>query len=389
MRKTTLYAALAVGASLMMAGRAPAQEVLYALSSATSPSLYTVDPTTGSIQSAVSITGEEALFGGLAWDGNDLYSIDGYNDPNSDRTFRIDENSGAGVVVGDTGFNWNFRCVCFHPQTGVLFASTDNKLYTIDTTTGAATHVADISGSTLDQMTAFAIDATGVAYGTDIGGNGLFRIDLTTGAATHLGDLNYPGSYFRDLAFDSAGALWCCGSGTTALYTIDIAAVSVTYQFATAGTWQGLAFSSGCPMPAFYCTAKQNSLGCTPQIYSGGGIPSLTDPNPFLVDALNVLNNKNGVFFYGLNGRHNLPFQGGFLCVFPPIKRTPVQNSGGNPPPGDCSGTYSFDFNAWMQGGSDPNLGLGVQVNGQYWSRDPASPSTTGLTDAIEFSICP
>ena len=137
-----------------------------------------------------------------------------------------------------------------------------------------------------------------------------------------------------------------------------------------------------------YCTAKVNSKGCTPAI-GWTGTPSMSSPGTFDVTATNVMNNKNGILFYGISGRFNLPFQGGVLCVKPPTRRTPVQTSGGNPPPNDCSGSYSFDFNAWAQGGSDPNLAVGVQVNGQYWSRDPQSPSTTGLTDGIEFVLCP
>jgi len=140
--------------------------------------------------------------------------------------------------------------------------------------------------------------------------------------------------------------------------------------------------------PLTYCTAKVNSKGCTPQI-GWIGAPSASPAGSFDVTASNVINNKNGILFYGLAGPYNLPFQGGYLCVKPPTKRTPVQASGGNPPPNDCSGAYSFDFNAWIQGGSDPNLGAGVQVNAQYWSRDPQSPSSTGLTDGIEFVICP
>ena len=31
----------------------------------------------------------------------------------------------------------------------------------------------------------------------------------------------------------------------------------------------------------------------------------------------------------------------------------------------------------------------GDTVYCQYWSRDPAAPFTTGLTDGVEFSICP
>lgn len=140
--------------------------------------------------------------------------------------------------------------------------------------------------------------------------------------------------------------------------------------------------------PMLYCTAKVNSLSCTPSIGFSGS-PSATAWDPFEITATQVINNKNGIFFYGTSGPNGAPFQGGFLCVQPPIKRTPLQGSGGNPPPNDCSGTFSFDFNAWIQSGSDSTLAPGVQVNGQYWYRDPQSPSTTGLTDAIEFLICP
>jgi hypothetical protein len=70
-----------------------------------------------------------------------------------------------------------------------------------------------------------------------------------------------------------------------------------------------------------------------------------------------------------------------------PIQRTPVQNSGGVGIP--CNGVFSFDFNAWLQSGLDPSLSAGSTVFCQYWYRDPASPSTTGLTDALEFTFQP
>ena len=136
-----------------------------------------------------------------------------------------------------------------------------------------------------------------------------------------------------------------------------------------------------------YCTAKVNSQGCTPAV-STSGAPSATDPNPFLVGAGQVVNNKSGILFYGWTPAAQ-PFQGGTKCVLAPIRRTPIQSSGGNPPPDDCSGVYTYDFNARIQSGADPNLVVGQTVFAQYWSRDPVSPSTTGLTDAVEFQICP
>jgi hypothetical protein len=136
-----------------------------------------------------------------------------------------------------------------------------------------------------------------------------------------------------------------------------------------------------------YCLSKKNTQNCQPSIDSSG-TPSASLATPFLVRAADVINNKQGTCFYGF-APLNAPFQGGTLCVQPPIRRTPVQSSAGNPPPNDCSGAFAFDFNAWIQGGTDPALIGGVVVFSQYWARDPASPSTTSLSNAIRFAICP
>lgn len=138
---------------------------------------------------------------------------------------------------------------------------------------------------------------------------------------------------------------------------------------------------------ASYCTAKVNSQGCTPSIDSTGSA-SMTSGSPFNITAMNVVNNKSGLLFYGL-GSNDAPFQGGMLCVQAPFQRTTIQNSGGNAGPNDCSGSYSFDMNALIQSGADSNLSVGTRVFTQYWSRDPQSPSGTGLTNGLDFVICP
>lgn len=138
--------------------------------------------------------------------------------------------------------------------------------------------------------------------------------------------------------------------------------------------------------PAIYCTGKVNSLGCVPAI-NFSGAPSPVATTGFTIGVSSVLSNKSGLLFYGTGGRVAAPFQGGTLCVMPPIKRTPVQVSGGNPGPSDCSGAFAFDFNSLIASGHDASLISGVTVNAQYWYRDPASASTTGLSDAIEFTI--
>ena len=133
-----------------------------------------------------------------------------------------------------------------------------------------------------------------------------------------------------------------------------------------------------------YCTAKTTSSGCTPAIgYSG--LPSATAASGFEVRASQVEPDKPGLLFYGTIGPNAFPFQGGWLCLKPPFLRTPVQDSGasGSPP---CAGVLTLDLNA---AGVCASIGAGNPGWMQGWFRDPASPSTTGLTDALEWTVCP
>jgi hypothetical protein len=136
--------------------------------------------------------------------------------------------------------------------------------------------------------------------------------------------------------------------------------------------------------PAFvYCTPKVNSLGCTPQI-GYVGTPSFASSSLW-IHASQLLNNKNGLLFWGLQP-NSAPFQGGTLCVLPPIQREALQNTGGNPPPDDCSGSLSFPWTS----AKFAAMGLlpGDTVHSQYWSRDPGSPGGSSLTAAVGFTIC-
>jgi hypothetical protein len=139
--------------------------------------------------------------------------------------------------------------------------------------------------------------------------------------------------------------------------------------------------------PTAFCTAKTNSLGCAPSM-SSSGAPSVSSSTPFLVNCSSVLNQVSGLLFYS-QGPGAAPFQGGTLCVRLPTRRTPPQNSGGSSSGADCSGVLSIDFNARIQSGVDPTLVAGAEVFGQYWSRDPASPSTTSLSNGLRFLIRP
>ena len=150
-----------------------------------------------------------------------------------------------------------------------------------------------------------------------------------------------------------------------------------------------------CPGTLTYCTAKINSQGCTPTI-SAIGTPSATAGSGFTLMASNVINNKPGLFLYTNSGQAAVPFQAGFRCVNVPVKRTIALNSGGNPPPNDCSGIYFIDMNAFALGslGGSPAAylqGIGSVINCQAWGRDNgfAAPNNSSLSDGLEYVVCP
>ena len=148
-----------------------------------------------------------------------------------------------------------------------------------------------------------------------------------------------------------------------------------------------LATLEDCGSWVSYCTAKVNSLGCTPVLDATGTPSAGANPGPFGIRVSNTMNNMNGLFFYGY-GEASVPFQGGTLCVAPPTWRTNVQNSGGSPAGQDCTGQIVFDFNAYVQLGIDPGLAVGATIFGQYWTRDVGDPFGSNTSSAICFDLC-
>jgi hypothetical protein len=144
---------------------------------------------------------------------------------------------------------------------------------------------------------------------------------------------------------------------------------------------------TGGTLPTSYCTAKLNSQGCLPAI-SSSGVPSASGTPPFPIVASSVINQTVGILIYGHQAAAT-PFQGGTLCIGGAVKRTPGQASGGSAAGVDCTGSFSFDFNAFIAQGVDPLLSVpGQQVNAQYWSRDVAASFGSSLSDALQFAIC-
>jgi hypothetical protein len=179
----------------------------------------------------------------------------------------------------------------------------------------------------------------------------------------------------RSLAMNATGSRWVAGEPTVDLY----------------GTNRGRLhlFEANCMEPEVYCRSQRNTLGCAARI-SAQGSPSVSSANGFLITAGNVRNQQNGMLLYGANGRAELPWLGGMLCVRPPLRRTPLSNSGGSSAPANnCSGALSIDFNTWASTSTDPDLFAGQHVRAQFYSRDPGAPANLNLSDAIEFYLEP
>jgi hypothetical protein len=142
---------------------------------------------------------------------------------------------------------------------------------------------------------------------------------------------------------------------------------------------------------ATYCTAGTSASGCQASM-SAAGVPSASAPSGFSLLATGVEGNKNGLFFFGTNGRQANPWGNGtsYQCVVPPVERTPLMPGTGTV--GSCDGSLALDLNAlWCPTCPKPqkNPGPGAVVQAQLWYRDPASTSNqpTSLSDAIEFQV--
>ena len=240
-----LLAGVVCVAALPCAQVAHAQEPqLYALSNPTSPRLYTLDTTTGAELTLELVSGHEAIFCGITFDNTGtMYTIDGFNDAFSDRLFTIDPLTAAGSIVGDTGLNWNFRSIAYDATSDTLYAARDNALFTVDRSSGLVTLVANITGAGLSQLTAFAIDSDGQAWGSDIQDTSLFQIDLATGAATRIGDA-FPGTrnWFNDLTFAPDGTLYGAREQGGGIFTIDTGTGQATLWTASR-TYRSLSFT--------------------------------------------------------------------------------------------------------------------------------------------------
>lgn len=140
--------------------------------------------------------------------------------------------------------------------------------------------------------------------------------------------------------------------------------------------------------PQAYCTAKTGLVCGVPSI-SALGCPDATETSGWEIRAEPARGNRTGLILYSCSGSAAIPFEGGFLCVSPPIRRTPPTSSGGTN--GACDGVFRLDFNAFASGngGGNPDACLNVpgqQVNAQWWGRDSVQTGSF-LSNGLEFDM--
>jgi len=139
-----------------------------------------------------------------------------------------------------------------------------------------------------------------------------------------------------------------------------------------------------------YCTAGTSYAGCQ-ALLSSSGTASLSQASGFQVIASGVESQKDGIYYYGQNGRQASSWGGctSYMCVRPPVQRSGLMQGGGSA--GVCSGSFSKDFNAYWNAHPQKAPVPGTPVQMQLWYRDPQSTcnQTTALSDGLEFLVCP
>ena len=149
---------------------------------------------------------------------------------------------------------------------------------------------------------------------------------------------------------------------------------------------RGIAFElAPFEVPAAFCTAKVTSIGCTPMV-TWMGAASATQGQGFEVGVSGICPSAVAMLVHSTAAPVALPFQGGVLCVAPPLVRSPPVTSTNSPA---CLAFARTDFNVIAASGSNPALIPGATVCAQWWSRDNGDPFGSNLSNALGFVLAP
>jgi hypothetical protein len=300
----------------------------------------------------------------------------------SDGRYAVFQSVASNLVTGDTNANWD---VFVRDRT-----SGTTERVSIDSA-GVQGNYGSGTGSCLSisadgRYVAFRSDATNLVPGDTNANYDAFIRDRTSGTTERV-------------SVSSTGAQASGASGSCASLSADGRYVSFESSAAdlVAGDTNGAAdvfvHENGGSFPGPYCTAGTTTNGCLASI-AGTGTPSASSGSGFTLSVSAVEGQKQGLLFYGIDNTAFAPAPWGastsYLCIKPPTQRTPAQSSGGTA--GACDGALSIDWNLFRA--TTPGvLGLpfaaGQHVFAQGWFRDPPSPKTTNLSNALEFVVGP
>jgi hypothetical protein len=186
-----------------------------------------------------------------------LYGID--NTTRELGTLNLADGSFASIVAV-TGVDAAFTIsgLTIDPSDGTAYVSAVNgttmNLYMLNLGTGVATLIG--SDATVPLLIDIAIGPQGVMYGHDIGTDSIYTIDTSTGAATLVGLTGLASNFAQGLDFDNADGtlyIWSYQGGGTNVYgTVDLATGAVT------------PLSTDNPLGEFEGATQTISVGCTP-----------------------------------------------------------------------------------------------------------------------------
>lgn len=338
------------------------------------------------------------------WTGSAASRVD-LSPPGS--TFAVARDAAAGIQVGQVHFaggvhaaRWSGSAASFvdlHPASGwdiTQAIATDGQQHVGRGVAATFTHAVlwpNGPGSmvVLTPSNAASAEALAVDGGMQVGWYnppfGYPQACLWSGSAASV--INLHNSLPPQYAYSKATGIWHDANGRTFVSGF---ARDLSTMTDRAFVWSTLVNQT-------YCTARVNSLGCTPAISPVGQYLSATRNDYYFVKATNVLNSTNGLLVYGAAGRASVPFGGGTLCVGSPrLRSIPLNSGGSNPPVSNCTGVFLLDlhgYRAGTYGGSPaPFLSVpGTLVNFQFWGRDPGfvAPNNAQLSNALELEIGP
>jgi hypothetical protein len=171
----------------------PTTGVLYGIANNTDQ-LLTINTTTGvgtvvaNMSWPFGVCGSLAQVPDMSFDSNG--NLFAWRDPCDDDVYRVDKVTGVATPVGES-FIGTARIGIAFDSNDQLWVKNIAQSFTINTTTGAATFVANLECCSHQNMLAF--DENDVAYtGGRSFGSPLYIIDLTSSALTFVGNTNIP-----------------------------------------------------------------------------------------------------------------------------------------------------------------------------------------------------